>query len=513
MYRNILKIVVIAALLLTSACSDHSHDQEDEGHGHEHGGGISVTQWNNKTEIFMEYPALVSGSEAAFAIHLSKMSDFKPVTEGSLTCIFTKEGQTKLTVTENAPSHPGIFRPVITAPEAGLYQMELRLNSGGLRDTIIVADVKVYANESALPHVEEEADGQSISYLKEQQWKIDFRTDPVQHRTLVSSVHAVGEIQPKTQWHAEVPAPANGLILADQNDIIPSVGKWVNKGSILAVISPPANSDYSLNHIQSEYLLAQSEYERAKRLYEKQAIPQKRLEEARLKFEAKKAGYDVIARQIDFGNPGNDKDISSPHYHLIAPIDGYIEEIFFHIGESVQAGKPLFKITNPARLLLKANVPAARIGQINAISDASFLVEGYSREFVISRLNGKLISVGNIISETSRTVPVYFEFNNPDNLLKIGMFAEVSLKTGQPESALAIPKAAIFDEDGIAVAYVHTEGESFEKRILKTGITDRGYTQIFSGISEGERVVTVGGYQVRLASMSTSVPTGHGHAH
>jgi multidrug efflux pump subunit AcrA (membrane-fusion protein) len=121
--------------------------------------------------------------------------------------------------------------------------------------------------------------------------------------------------------------------------------------------------------------------------------------------------------------------------------------------------------------------------------------------------------VGSIVSEASRTVPVYFEFTNPQNLFKIGMFAEVSLKIDEPVNALTIPRSAVFDEDGTPVAYVHVEGESFEKRILQTGITDRGYTQVLKGLSAGERVVTVGGYQVRLASMSTSIPTGHGHEH
>ena len=72
---------------------------------------------------------------------------------------------------------------------------------------------------------------------------------------------------------------------------------------------------------------------------------------------------------------------------------------------------------------------------------------------------------------------------------------------------------AIFDDNGIPVAYVHVEGESFVKRILKTGIRDDGYTQIISGLAAGERVTTAGGYQVRLASLSTSVPVGHGHTH
>lgn len=509
MFQNTLRIFIVVLLVFFSACSNEVQKEDEHGHG---SGGTSVTQWNDKTEIFMEYPALVIGKEAAFAIHLSKMKDFKPVTEGTLICIFKGNNGERLEVTEKAPSHPGIFRPVVTFSHAGHYEMQLRLNSPQVSDTILVSGVRVYPDESALPHEEEGGDSY-ISFLKEQQWKIDFRTEPAQSRRLVGSIQAVGELLPKTQWHAEVPAPANGLILTDQNALIPSIGKWVKKGTVLAVISPPANSDYSLNHIRSEYLLAKAEFERTQRLYDKQAIPEKRLEEARLRFEAKKAGYEVIAQQIDFGNDGNEGQAATPHFHLTAPIDGFIEEINFHIGENVQAGQTLFKITNPQRLLLKASVPAARISQAKTFSDASFRVEGYEREFVVSELNGSLVSVGSIVNQSSRTVPVYFEFTNPENLLKIGMFAEVSLKTGDPLNTLAIPQSAIFDEDGTPVAYVHVEGESFEKRILQTGITDRGYTQILNGLSAGERVATVGGYQVRLASMSTSVPTGHGHEH
>ena len=122
-------------------------------------------------------------------------------------------------------------------------------------------------------------------------------------------------------------------------------------------------------------------------------------------------------------------------------------------------------------------------------------------------------AIGGIVDKKSRTVPVIFELVNPDNTLKIGMFAEVSVKTGDTVETLAIPNSAIYDDNGTPVAYVHIEGEAFAKRVLQTGITDSGYTQILSGISEGERVTTVGGYQVRLASLSTSVPVGHGHEH
>lgn len=475
--------------------------------------GSSVTLWTEKTELFMEYPALIVGREAAFAVHLSDLKDFKPVTSGKLTCVFKNANGTDYTVVAESPSYPGIFRPAPKFSQAGVYDLELRLEGQQVEDVIHVPEVRVFADEAEVPQEDETVAGEElITFLKEQQWKTDFRTESAQKHKLSGSVKAVGEILPKAQWHAEVPALVNGVILADQNANLPSVGAWVQKGAVLAVISPPANTEAGLNNVRNEYLLAKAEFERAQRLFEKQAISQKRLDEAKLRFEAKRAGYDVIAQQVDFG-AAKDGDNNTPHFHLKAPIAGVIEEIHFHLGETVETGKKLFTISNPKRVWLKANIPLALLSRVQAATGASFKVEGYEQEFRVDQLNGKLISSGSMVDEKSRTVPTLFEIDNPENKLKIGMFAEVAVQTSKVEETLAIPTKAIFDDSGTPVAYVHVEGEAFAKRVLQTGIIDGGFTQILSGVAEGERVVTVGGYQVRLASLSTSVPVGHGHEH
>ncbi len=506
------RLIRFALCLLLFAFSLGCQSRNEATAEHEHE-GTSVTLWTEKAELFMEYPAPIVGQEAAFAVHLSDMKDFKPVTQGRLTCVFKNVFGGELTVVAESPSYPGIFRPVVKFTETGVYTMELRLEGRQVEDVIQVTDVYVYADESEVPHSAAATSSEElITFLKEQQWKIDFRTEPAQTRKLSGSVKAVGEIMPKAQWHAEVPALVNGVILADQNTNLPSVGAWVQKGAVLAVISPPANTEAGLNSIRNEYLLAKAEFERAQRLFEQQAISQRRLDEAKLRFEAKRAGYDVIAQQVDFGAAKNG-DNNTPHFHLKAPIAGVIAEIHFHLGETVETGKKLFTLSNPKRVWLKANIPLALLARVQAATGASFKVEGHEHEFRTDQLNGKLISAGSIVDEKSRTVPTIFEIDNPENKLKIGMFAEVAVQTGEVEETLAIPTNAIFDENGTPVAYVHVEGEAFAKRVLQTGISDAGFTQILSGINEGQRVVTVGGYQVRLASLSTSVPVGHGHEH
>ena len=48
-------------------------------------GTVAVTRWTDATELFMEYPPLVAGETARFAVHLTDLKSFKPLTEGRVT--------------------------------------------------------------------------------------------------------------------------------------------------------------------------------------------------------------------------------------------------------------------------------------------------------------------------------------------------------------------------------------------------------------------------------------------
>src|SRR4026208_1502058 len=69
---------------------------------------LDVTDWTDKTELFMEYPPLVAAKTALFAVHLTKMGDFKPVSEGRAQVEFTPEagGPAKVLLGPK-PTRPG----------------------------------------------------------------------------------------------------------------------------------------------------------------------------------------------------------------------------------------------------------------------------------------------------------------------------------------------------------------------------------------------------------------------
>ena len=90
---------------------------------------LDVTSWTDKTELFMEYPPLVAGRPALFAIHLTKLADFTAVSAGRASLEFTTESGGPQRLTGPSPSRPGVFRVEEPPPMAGRYRWALVLEA------------------------------------------------------------------------------------------------------------------------------------------------------------------------------------------------------------------------------------------------------------------------------------------------------------------------------------------------------------------------------------------------
>ncbi len=485
------------------------------------GGGGSVTLWTGKSELFMEYPGLVVGVEQRLAVHLSRMDDFKPITRCSLELFFQTASGEKLAAHSSSPSSPGIYRPSVKFERPGDYKLTMVLR-GEVKDTLEVDLIPVYSSADSIPAEEEEASGeQLISFLKEQQWKIDFQTEPVRKRRISGSVAAPGEIAPKLTAQAIVSAPFSGVLFVDRNSRMPLIGSKVQKGEALAVLSPSAqnpdggeNFAFRYSETESESKLAGAEFERAKRLYEKGAIPLKEYQEVEARHKRALANFRALQKYVQPEAGKNPTEITLQDdygFVLKAPLSGTVAEVHVVPGKQVNAGDPLFLIVNVSTVWLRVNVPVAEVGKLKSPSRVSFRIAGFDQPFRLDERNSRLVSFGSVVSEETRSVPVIFEIQNGDRKLKIGMFAEVSIATGSAE-ALTVPESALIEEEGRYSVFVHLEGETFAKRNVDIGAMDNGLVEIKRGVSEGERVVTRGAYDIRLASLSTQLPA-HGHEH
>lgn len=109
------------------------------------------------------------------------------------------------------------------------------------------------------------------------------------------------------------------------------------------------------------------------------------------------------------------------------------------------------------------------------------------------------------IDPATHRIAVRCEISDPKNQLFPGMLANVEIQIEDPIESVAAPKNAVVREgDGTMTAWVTSDRRHFEKRTVKTGISQDDYVQILDGIKPGELIATDNA--VFLGNMNTDTP-------
>ena len=190
-----------------------------------------------------------------------------------------------------------------------------------------------------------------------------------------------------------------------------------------------------------------------------------------------------------------------------APFDGYVAEVRFAPGESVEENQALVRLVDIDRVRIVGAVPESRAAVLTTV-DAGELLLDDGHPVSLARP----LSVGQVVEPIARTTEVRFAFDNRPPRLRIGQSVKLRLFVGAEEQRVAIPESAVVDDGGQPVVFVQTGGESFTRRPVRLGSRTEGYVHVVSGVEPGERVVDRGAYLIRLAAMSTQIPA-HGHVH
>lgn len=492
----------IVPLWLT-ACAQPAPDPAPEA-DHSHAGGGVVTHWTEALELFVEYPPHVQDVPSnPWAIRLTWLDDWRPVSDGRLTLLLRGPGGAREEIVMAAPDRPGVYTATPALTATGTWRADLTLATRGTEYPIPVGQLQVFESEDALPHDVEQPPPGLIALLKEQQWSMPFQVGVAEVRSIPNTIPAAGEIVAPEGGLAQVSTLVAGVIAMQGDPLAP--GEPVAAGQTLALIAP-TSLDNSYARMRADVVSAQHEAARAERLFEAGAVAERRLEHARHELEVALAAFAAIGGV----QPGDEEDGDDPHlYHLRSPIGGAISERHVTPGQHVEAGTHAFTVVNPETLWFVARVPARRAGTAGQVRGAWFTVEGTPRVHTAS----SVVSVGSVIDPDSRTLPVRLAVPNPERVLKVGMLADGQLLIGEPVEGVAVPAAAVQEEDGLAVVYVKVGGEAFQRRVVQLGPSDGAWTLVTAGIDSGEQVVTTGAYQVKLASLGDAEISDHGHPH
>lgn len=498
-------ILTALFVFLFVSCTNHGPHEHLPAPETDTGGleALSYTIYSDKSELFVEFMPLIVGTEISFAAHLTSLGDhFLPITSGKVT-LQLKVGNSTIRNSVHSASSPGIFRLALIPETAGTGVLIFDIETEDYTDRIIIEQVPVYSDkQNALKNHGESTAADGIAFLKEQAWKIEFANLRVLKQTFTDVIKTNGKILSAPGDEMMVIANAAGIIQFSGNKTI--VGSAVNRGAKLFTVSggniTEGNIDSNYKKAKAEFDKAKADYERALELIKDQIISQKDFLQAKVTYENAETVFQTIS-----------KNYSSMGQEISAPISGFVKDIFIKEGQYVEAGMPLALISKNKKLILQANLSQRYFSKLPTITRANFITIGSDSVLSTEQLNGKIISYGKSASADSPFLPVSFEIDNIGNLIP-GSVAEVYLKSSSIQNALIIPVSALMEEQGYFYVYVQSGGELFQKRNVKTGASDGFFVQILSGISEGERVVTKGAYQIKLSAASGTMPE-HGHEH
>ena len=339
-----------------------------------------------------------------------------------------------------------------------------------------------------------------IIFPKAQAAKTTFEVREIQPASFNQVVKTTGQVLAAPGDEAVIVATSNGVVSFSSNKL--TEGTKVQKGQSLFQISSKdiAEGDY-YTKVKATYEAAKASYDRAEALVKDKIISQKEFESTKLEFENAKTAYNAVS------NNKTAKGVS-----VNAPINGHMKNILVKEGEYITVGQPLATVSQNQRLVLRAEVSQRYYNAMQSVKSANFKTPYDNKVYSLEDLNGRLLSFGKTSNENSFFIPVSFEFDNKGEVIP-GSFVEVYLISSPIENTLSIPVSALTNEMGIHYVYVQIDEEGYRKQEVALGANNGKEVQIIKGLHPGDRVVTKGAYQVKMASASGAIPHGHSHEH
>jgi RND family efflux transporter MFP subunit len=256
-------------------------------------------------------------------------------------------------------------------------------------------------------------------------------------------------------------------------------GQRVSKGQILGRIDD-AGMGQQLASLENQYALAKTSFERQKNLW------------------AKKIGSEIQFLQAQTQMISAQKGVAQMRAQLAktiikAPFSGTIDEVFVEKGQVVAPSQQgLMRIVNLGNMYVSTTVPESYIGKLKVGTEVDVFLKSLGKTY-----KGKVRQVGNFINPSNRSFGIEVSVPNPENLLRPNQVANLKIMDYSNKKTIVAPTNVV-QEDGeknkfvFIVANSNGKTGTAKKVLVKTGKSSNNVTEILSGLSENDIIVTEG---------------------
>lgn len=247
---------------------------------------------------------------------------------------------------------------------------------------------------------------------------------------------------------------------------------------------------------------AQKLYDSRTALFKEGAVSQKDLEDATIALAQAKNTYDLAQKQFDLkvaeaqvNAAKGDAEFANAqvsYTRITSPINGVVTDRPFFPGETPPTGSPVVTVMDLSQIIARSHIGQTDAARLKVGNPATITVPGQP-----GQVKGKITLISPAVDPNSTTVEVWVEAPNPGDRLRPGSSVQVAMVGETVPNAVVIPAVALLTAPNGATSVITLDSDNApHKKSVKTGIRDGQSVQITEGLEGGERLVTVGAFEL-----------------
>lgn len=357
------------------------------------------------------------------------------------------------------------------------------------------------ATDKSSPSATQDAATERLKLTQLASKKNPIDTALSQRIRLAKDVELVGSVSYDADHFAQVGPLIAGRIVA----LEAGIGDTVKAGQVMAALESADVGQAQAAYLtaRAAVMAAQANLRRERELAERRvsSVREKELAEAQAAIEEANLAAatqrlralgvrpeDIKALERSGSGPGR--------VPLVSPIAGVVLTREVTLGQSVQPAQDAFRVADLSRLWVVLDLFEKDVAFVHKNQKVVLRTMVYPGKLFPARV----AYVGQVVDEKTRTAQVRIEFDNPEGLFRPGQFVTATL-IGDPARAqadvLAVPIKAVQTVEGKPLVFVAEPDGFFTRRSVELGITGGGMIEVLSGLKEGERVATDGGFLLK----------------
>ncbi|MEP6686604.1 MAG: efflux RND transporter periplasmic adaptor subunit [Verrucomicrobiota bacterium] len=322
--------------------------------------------------------------------------------------------------------------------------------------------------------------------------KMGSMPPPPQMETVTSAVVKEEDWAPVVSAVGSISAVEGAVVSAELGGVVSQVafenGSTAKKGDLLLQLDASAE-EAQLHSAEADLELARADVDRSRDLAARKVISKAESDATESKLKQKSATVDQMRSMI-------------AKKTVRAPFDGQLGIRQVNVGQMINAGQQVVPLTSLDSVFADFALPQQHLGDLAQGLDVKVTTDALpGRVFA-----GKLTAVNPMVDVTTRNVMLQATLQNPDHVLRPGMFSKVEVLLPEKHKALIVPGSAIsYAPYGDSVFVIEKkkdpktgkESQTIRQQFVRIGEARGDFVSVAKGLKAGETVVGTGVFKLR----------------